>query len=180
MRSITLAALLFASTCAFAQSQHFGFKEFVLGGDAATVEKNPRFLCKTNKDNLMADRTCTLRPGEKETIAGVQVRLMFLNFYDRTLHSMGISFAPEDFDQVVNALKEKYGEAKLTTERFQNRMGATFENHTLTWRRPGETVKATQFLGSLDTSNIAFRTDYAVEEFTRRKRPSVKKQAKDL
>lgn len=179
MRAIKVVALMCWSTLAFAQTNPFEFKGIALGSDISVLENTSRFECRDPK-NPIADRICSLRYGERETIAGVPVEVLLLYFYDGKLQTISISFDAKNFTQVADALKEKYGEGSLKTEEIQNRMGATFENRIVSWRSPGATLEAKRISGKIDRSSVLFRTDFALEEFAKRRGASVKQQAKDL
>lgn len=179
MRAITFLGLICACTSVLAQSEPFEFKGIALGSDIAAIESSSRFSCR-DPNSPIADRTCSLRYGEKETIAGAPVNTLLLHFYGGKLHAISISFEAKNFSQVADALKEKYGEAVFKTEEIQNRMGATFENRIYTWRRPEAILEAKRFSSKIDTSSAFFRTDFALQEFTRRRGSSVKEKAKDL
>ncbi|MBU1206459.1 MAG: hypothetical protein KKH04_05960 [Proteobacteria bacterium] len=177
MSAIMIFALLCVSTSVLAQSEPFEFKGITLGSDIAAIEGNSRFSCR-DSNSPGADQTCSLREGE--TIAGAPVSALLLTFYGRKLHGIYIWFDAKHFPQVAGALKEKYGEGDLKTKEVQNRMGATFENRIYTWRKPGATLHVERFAGKLDRSSVIFRTDFAIEEFGRRRGSSAKEKAKDL
>ena len=179
MRALTIVALLCAPMSAFAQSDPFEFKGIALGSEIAAIESNPRFSCRIANDPI-ADQVCSLRFGEKETIAGAPIGTLLLFYYNGKLQTISISFAAKDFLQVADALKAKYGEGSAKTEAIMNRMGATFENRIVTWRKPGATAEAKRFSSKLDTSSVRFQTDAAMEEFKRRRGSTAKEQAKDL
>jgi hypothetical protein len=133
------------------------------------IKATKRFVCVDHINGKFGDQICGLSTGESETIAGVPVKTMVLSIYDGKLHAIIINFDPDGFDQVVDGLKEKYGESNPMNEQIQNRMGATFENSTFSWRRADATLKATKYSASLDQSSVMFRTDFAIEEFKRRR-----------
>lgn len=179
MRLARLGALLLLSSVASAQDSPLEFKGIALGSDISTVESSGRFSCRDSQSPL-ADRMCYLKLREKETIAGAPVRVLLLHYYSGKLERITVAFDEKHFSQVTAALMEKYGQGQLKTEEVQNRMGATFENKTYSWRRGAATLQARRYSSKLDTSTVMYGTDYALKEFTRRKATSVKEGAKDL
>jgi hypothetical protein len=177
MRVFIFILAAIASTTAFAQSEPFDFKGIALGSDISVIENNPKFSCHNINDPI-ADQTCALEYGE--TIAGTLVNKLMLYYYDGKLHTILIKFDATNFSQVAEALKEKYGGGNSKSERVQNRMGETFENRIVTWRKPGQILEATQFSGKLDTSSVMYRGDFALKEFNRRTGSTAKEKAKDL
>jgi hypothetical protein len=179
MRLILVILAMLASSLALGQSETFEFKGIALGSDIATIEANPRFSCR-NPSSPIADLVCSLRYGENETIAGVPISALLLYYYNGKLQTISISLDSKQFPQVSEALKEKYGEGNVKTDAVQNRMGATFENKILSWRKPGATLEAKRFTSKIDRSSVIYRTDFAIEEFQRRHGSTTKEQAKDL
>ena len=59
-----------------------------------------------------------------------------------------------------------------------NRAGATFENRNITWRKGKAFVRARRYAGQLDTSTVSYESDFAFEEFARRRESSIKRKAK--
>jgi len=155
------------------------FKGIELGSDMSVIEDTGRFSCR-DPGNPIADRICTLNYDESETIAGAPVRVLALYYYSGKLESISISFEENQFLQITAALSEKYGQGKARSEAIQNRMGATFENKILLWRRGKATVEATRYSGTVDRSSVVFRSDFSMEEFARRRKSSIKGKAKDL
>lgn len=155
------------------------FKGIALGSDMSIVEDTGRYTCR-DPQSPIADRICSLKYGENETIAGVPVRSIFLHYYSGKLENISITLEEGNFSQVSAALVAKYGKGHVRTETLRNRMGAAFENNIFTWRRGKATLEAKRYFGKLDVSAITYRSDFALEEFTRRRGASTKARAKDL
>ena len=155
------------------------FKGIALGSAIATIEDTGRFSCR-DPGNPIADRICSLKFNEKETIAGAPIRVLALYYYSGKLESISIAFDEKHFSQVAAALAEKYGQGNMKSETLQNRMGATFENRILSWRRGEATLEAKRYSGKIDTSSVMYGSDFALQEFTRRRKTSVKDSTKDL
>lgn len=155
------------------------FKGIALGSAIATIEDTGRFSCR-DPGSPIADRICSLKFNERETIAGVPIRVLALYYYSGKLETISIAFDEKYFSQVAPALSEKYGQGTVRLETLQNRMGATFENRILSWRRGQATLEAKRYSGKLDTSSVMYRSDFALQEFARRRKASVKGTSKDL
>jgi hypothetical protein len=174
-----MVLLLTVGVFVYAADEPFEFKGIALGSDFDTVKADKKFDCSDTPKRAGGDQTCFLG-GKQETIAGIAVDGMLLSFYGGKLHSISIYFNADNFEHVVDALSQKYGDGDVKTEVVQNRMGATFENHIYSWRRSDETLVATRFTSKLDRSSVVFRTDFSVEEFTRRRNSSINQDSKDL
>ncbi len=155
------------------------FKGIALGSAIATIEDTGRFSCR-DAGNPIADRICSLKFNERETIAGVPIRVLLLYYYSGKLETISLTFDEKHFSQVAAALVEKYGQGNSRSETLQNRMGATFENRILSWRRGQATLEAKRYSGKLDASGVMYRSDFALQEFAKRRKSSVKDSSKDL
>jgi hypothetical protein len=177
--AVTLTLLLLLASPASAQETPFEFKGIALGSDISSIEKSSRFSCQ-DPQSPIADRVCTLKFGEKETIAGAPVQILLLYYYSGKLEAITISFDAKHFSQVAGALTEKYGEGTVKTEAVQNRMGATFENEIYLGRRDDAALEAKRYSSKLDRSSVMYRSDFALQEFGRRQGTTAKDKAKDL
>jgi len=179
MKSFVAAAVLMAASFAHAETDTFEFKGMALGADVAQFEKNRRFLCLKPK-NASADLACGMRRADGETIAGIPVESLMLFFTEAKLQTIYITFASKEFDTVVAALQEKYGKVTPLTDEVQNRMGATFNNETYSWRKSDQVLKAEKYGSKITTSRVTFQTDAGFDEFARRLEAQKKANAKDL
>jgi hypothetical protein len=161
------------------QSTGLEFKGIALGSAMATIEDTGRFSCR-DPGSPIADRICSLKYNERETIAGVPVRLLLLYYYSGKLETISIAIDEKYFSQVLAALSEKHGPGSVKSETLQNRMGATFENRIVSWRRGEATLDVKRYSGKIDTSSVMYRSDFALQEFARRRKGSVKNNSKDL
>ncbi|HAM59574.1 MAG TPA: hypothetical protein DCQ64_30860 [Candidatus Rokubacteria bacterium] len=179
MRFAAFTLLLFLASSGYAQEPPFDFKGIALGSDISSIENTSRFSCR-DPQSPIADRVCSLKFGERETIAGASVEVLLLYYYSGKLETISISFSAKHFSEVAAALTEKYGAGSVKTEAVQNRMGATFENKIYSWRRDNATLEAKRYSSKLDRSSVMYRTDFAQQEFARRRGTTVKEKAKDL
>lgn len=151
---------LCASHAAMARAETFAFKGIELGSPIARLTADHRFECRAVATPI-ADRVCSLRAGEKETIAGAPIDSMFL-FYDRAhLTGITLNLAERHFPAVVSALRGRYGEAGLTTEVIRNFSGAPFENRIHHWRKGGASLVAQRYAGRIDRSIIRYLDETA-------------------
>jgi hypothetical protein len=51
---------------------------------------------------------------------------------------------------------------------MQNMTGAAFENRIYTWRRGSASLEVQTYGRDLETSSMIYRTDYSLQEYTRR------------
>lgn len=167
MRTLALALVLLLTPAAFAQERPFDLNGIALGSELAAVERTSRFACSEPR-SAVADQLCRLKPGEKETLADAPVKGMFLYYYRGKLEMISVTLEPKDFPDVVAALTKKYGTGSMETETVRNVSGAAFENKIYSWRRGAATLEAQTYGRSLDASSVIYRTDFSLEEYTRR------------
>lgn len=182
MRKTVAFSLLFLivnMSLAYSQESSFDFKGIALKSDISIIENDPRFTCKVPQDQIY-DRHCVLNPSARETIADAPINFLMLGYYYDLLESIYISFDEKYFSGVISALNEKYGTVEVKTETVRNRAGGSFENRIYTWGRNKATLKAERYSSRLDSSSVLYRTDFAIEEFARRKKAADKKKAGDL
>ena len=72
------------------------------------------------------------------------------------------------FVDVVAALTKQYGKAAVETETMQNLSGASYENRIYTWRRGNATLEVQTYGRDLENSSMIYRTDFSLQEYTRR------------
>ncbi len=178
-RTSLLAALLLAAAPALAAAEKLGFKGVTLGSDLSQIASNPKFDCRIVVTPI-ADKVCSLRPRERETIAGAPVESLFY-FYDQTgLTGIVVHLDEKHFQPVVSALTDKFGSPVLKTEVVKNLKGAGFENRTYRWTRPEGSLQAQRYAGRLDKSAIRFTDDSAALRNQQRRALLAKDPRKDL
>jgi hypothetical protein len=92
-------------------------------------------------------------------------------FVDDKLASTLWKFPHSQFHDVSAALTKKYAnraQPLYTQSAVQNRMGATYSNHTLTWRSTLSTAQLEEYSGDLDTSAVRVEDRSLVKEFDKR------------
>lgn len=178
-RGLFFAGAVFASCFAFAASEPFGFKGIDLGSGIEPVASNPKYDCRS-ASAPGSDTICSLRAQEKETIAGAPIRSLFFFYYDGKLTGIAIHLEEKNFAQVVEALRGKYGEARLEREAIRNLKGVGFENRAYTWTGQGATLMARRYSGRLDLSSIRFSADELIHRIEQRKAAVAKDPGKDL
>lgn len=178
MRWLLATALSVFSAATLAQSTPlFEFKGFRIGETTyAQVQSANQFECRTIKEPV-ADYACQAR---RETIAGAPTSSVLLVFYGDKLTTIMITFGTEDFQQVKRALEDKYGQGKIASSTVQNRMGASFDNETITWRSSGSSMTLKMRDRKIDQASLSITASTAVDEFNRRVHAADKKNAGDL
>ena len=180
MRLLALILLLLFASPGSAQMSPFEFNGVALGTDLASIERTAflprivpggprtsRFSC-TESRSPVADQLCRLKSGERETIGDAPVKGLFLYFYSGKLEMISLTLEPKHFPDVVGALTKRYGTGSIETETVQNLTGGTFENKIHSWRRNKATLEAQTYGRNLETSSLIYRTDFSLEEYTRR------------
>jgi hypothetical protein len=183
MKATIFILAIISSSLVYGQSEPLEFKGIVLGSDITLIENDTKYICESIKDTT-SDHVCYRgRTGDEtinETIAGEPVTFLALFYTKRKLGQIIITFKPESFSKVAEALTVKYGEGKTRTELIQNQLGATFKNQIITWRKQNAIIEIELYYGKLDRSAVKFIADFAVEEFEKRRIPALKERAEDL
>lgn len=170
IRVVPLAALLIGLLLAApapAQEMPFDLNGLTLGSALAPVEGSSRYTCM-DPQSPAADKLCRLRPGQSETVGGAPVKRLFLYYYSGKLEMISVTLDAKHFVDVVAALTKQYGKASVETETMQNASGTSFENRIYTWRRGNASLEVQTYGRDLDNSSMIYRTDFSLQEYTRR------------
>jgi len=177
--SLLVAAGLLAAMPAGAANEKLGFKGIELGSSLTRIASNPKYDCRV-VNTPIADMVCSLRPSEKETIAGAPIESLFY-FYDQsTLTGIVFSLAEKHFQPVISALSEKFGKPGLKSDSVKNLKGDVFEDRIYRWTRPEGSLQAQRYAGRLDKSSIRFTDDTAAQRIEQRRALLAKDPRKDL
>ena len=182
MKKILFIAALFLLSNTLVHAQEaapFDFKGIALKSSLSAIKDDPRFRCSEPRDKIY-DQICFLNSSAMETIAGAPIKTLMLLYYFDRLESIYITFGEKNFLDVASALNEKYGSVDVQKETVHNKAGASFENRTYKWGRNGAILTAERYGSDLATSKVEFRTDFSLQEFTRRTKAADKKKASDL
>lgn len=172
------AALLLAAMPASADEK-LGFKGVELGSSLSQIASNPKYECHIVSTPI-ADKVCSLRAQEKETIAGAPIDSLFY-FYDQSgLTGIVVNLPETHFQPVIAALSEKFGAPALKTEIVKNLKGVAHENQSYRWQRPEGSLQAERYAGRLDKSSIRFTDDNAAQRVQQRRTLLAKDPRKDL
>jgi hypothetical protein len=106
-RLILTPALLIAVSGALADKP-YEFNGLALGTPLATIQDQRRWDCAESKSHK-GQATCFLDREHKESIGGVAMDTVTLQFRDRRLSTISAFFSEQDFDKVLDALKAKFG-----------------------------------------------------------------------
>jgi hypothetical protein len=104
-RYLLSCLLLLWSLVANAQ---MGFKTAPFGASEAEVQKIGKLFCLPDKGGL-ADRRCMFDNPAHRTFGGLYSDELWLNFVGGKLDSFTGQFRPAAFDQIRDALQQKYG-----------------------------------------------------------------------
>lgn len=176
---LLLAASLLAAASACAEDGKLAFKGVELGSSLAQIASNPKFDCRV-VNTPIADKVCSLRPREAETIAGAPIDSLFY-FYDQSsLTGIVVNLPEKHFQPVVAALTEKFGTPSLKTETVKSLKGAAFENRSYRWSKSEGSLLAERYAGRLDKSVIRFTDDSAAQRIQQRRALLARDPRKDL
>jgi hypothetical protein len=155
MRTLILLLGFCASAWAGTAEPTLAFKGVALGSSITAISDDPRYACPAITAPG-ADRICSLREHEKETIAGVPVRSLFWFFYRGRLNRIVINIDESDFAKVEAALQSRYGPGEVRTEGISNLKGKRFENRIHSWHPAGGSLVAQRYAGRVDWSVIRY------------------------
>lgn len=174
-----LGVTLLLTASAAPAAERLGFKGVELGSSLAQIASNPKFECHL-VNTPIADKICSLRAQEKETIAGAPIDSLFY-FFDRSeLTGIVINLGEAHFQPVVDALSQKFGKPTLKTETVKSLKGAVHENRSYHWQHPEGSMQAERFAGRLDKSSVRITDDSATQRVQQRRALLAKDPRKDL
>lgn len=161
-------------TCFAAESPPIEFKGIRIGSKTADLPNNWRCEYKKTK---FSDTVCT---AFKETIAGAQARLGIVYAFEYKVNVISIVFDSSDYQQIKLALIEKYGTGDVNDFEVTNRMGASFDNQTVTWADSANLMTLTKRSGNVDRGGLTIKSKTAGSELRERMDSESKTNAKDL
>ena len=175
LRLLTIVACTVASlTCHAAETPLIEFKGIRIGSKTADLPNN--WQCEYKKTKL-SDTVCT---AYKETIAGSPAKLGIVYAIDYKVNVISILFGNSEYQQIKLALIEKYGKGDVKDSEVTNKMGARFDNQTVTWADPTSVMTLSKRSGNVDRGDLTIRSTVAVSEFRERMESDSKANAKDL
>lgn len=89
-------------------------------------------------------------------VAGAKMGFLTLDYHNRLLYRVVGSFYSRDHSILYAAFTQKYGPAKETTEKWQAKSGATFDNAVSTWRFDGGELKLESMGLEIDKAIFTF------------------------
>lgn len=155
----------------------YSFKWLKLGESKSTIGTDG-FTCKDG-NGIISDTTCYMFHGT--TIADTEAEIVALYFYNDILQRVTVTFKESEFEKVRISIQNKYGvpsNSKKTT--VQNKMGASFENTTVTWNNGVSMLELEQRSGRVDDSQASYSLKSYETEFNKRFKQSTNKSANDL
>lgn len=108
MNRLVLATALLVSMSGVRADKPYDFNGLKLGTSLATVQDQRRWDC-VNSKGRKGQATCFLDREHKESIGGVSVDTVSLQFRSGRLSAISAFFPEQDFEKVLDALKAKYG-----------------------------------------------------------------------
>lgn len=150
------------------------------------------YSCRTlsKESKRIGDRYCSVagKPGMTSmpalspagTYAGVPANVSAF-FYNDKFALADIKFFSDEFETVLGALTERYGQPdSLTREPVQTPMGATYENVKGKWQRREVILTVERFGSNVNESRVTYSTTWGLVEAERRNREQRKKGAGDV
>jgi hypothetical protein len=141
---LILAAALLVSMSGVRSDTPYDFNGLKLGTPLATVQ-----------DQRQA--TCFLDREHKESIGGVAVDTVSLQFDNGRLSVIAASFPEQDFEKVLDALKGKYGNPTQETTTSAICVDTKWTDHEATWSSGSTKIKAKKCNRRMFRSTVEYR-----------------------
>jgi hypothetical protein len=136
----------------------------------------PNVICH-DLTNPMVDHACR-QPNVTYAGTGANMTVYFL---DGVSTGVSVNLDSKNFDVVVGALKEKYGNPTNIDEReIQTGMGKILTNTLLVWKRGNSRLRAERYSSKITESSVMLMDDKSVERSHERKTLDTKKRSEDL
>lgn len=188
MKAILLAILLIAAGAAMAQ-ERMDIKGIAVGmqkGDL--LGKYPDLRCFKLPDPGWREGCTATRANdhanmsvlELDTYAGRRPTGVMILVRDDKVTSVQVELKGEAFVDVTGALAERWGKPTVETSTVQNRMGASFQQETHTWRSGSESIRARKLGRKLDVMDVTLMSLEAVKEEAEQRKQRAKDAKKDL
>lgn len=175
-----LPAFLAVLLCSFpAQAERFGLKGIVLGSPVSQIANNPSYDCRAVKTPT-ADRVCSLRKDETDTLAGAPVSSAFYYYDQGALTGIVVHLDEKRFPSVLAALSSKYGRPSSRTETVKNLSGKPFENSIHRWQLGDDAIVAQRYSGRLDQSSVRISDETAAARIRQRRDLLIRQPGSDL
>lgn len=190
MKTIILSILFLTVNFSFAaEIEPFSFKEIPLNSHYEFLNNYSAFQCVEISGQTFADKQCTYTntpyknatDQRLNTFGGVDIREITLQYLNDKLKNVLVIFVPQSFDQVVGALRSKYGPpSEEKNSEFKTKGGAKYENNSYRWRQGKSSLAAEKYFGDMKTSLVQYKMDDYYPEVDRRSREKAKQGASDL
>lgn len=144
---------VFAFDSATAAAERYGFKDDKLG------ESTQDFRSKHPSDSWAGqppdghdcwhDEDGKVSCPVKTTILGKKT-VAFYQFMNDRLYQIQVPFFSVDFENMLAAVKDRYGVAEESTRDYQNRLGAHFPGRVASWTKDTDTI----VLSEIGSNNV--------------------------
>ncbi len=112
---------------------------------------------------------------------GVPIQSMLVRFREDKLVSVYLVYASDSFGTLSAAMVERFGKPDMDrTSPVQNRMGASFDNRSMTWIHGDAMLWIRQRASQVDRGSVTFTSKQYLEDADRERKDEAKARAKDL
>ena len=180
MKKIIAALAFFAFAQASVAEDAYAFKGWKLDEQISNMNMTGLLCSKGN--GIIADKQCIEKAYKSsETIAGAPIQFMVLFFFDDVLSSIAIREDEKYFNQIRDAMIEKYGKpTSENNEPIQNRAGASFDNSILEWDNSVSKIQLKRRSGKIDASSIVYSSKSGLAESGKRSKQNAASGSHDL
>lgn len=140
------------------ESPRFEFKGIYPGLKTESLSDDWR--CEHKKTSF-SDTICSSIKRSGETIAGAKTKQVLILATNYTTEQVVVVFDSKDYLRIKTALIEKYGNGEVLNFEVANRMGAKFDNQTVTWRDNSTEMELRKLASKVDQGNLTIKyTDW--------------------
>ncbi|MGB1561588.1 MAG: hypothetical protein ACPHN2_08835 [Sinimarinibacterium flocculans] len=166
--------------CLLAGSTAHAAPPLELKGYAIGAKKTPAIAHAVSCGHDFVPGFDTCIPNVPQTIAGVEMNTFSLQFHGDVLKGISGSFSADHFDDVLSALKSKYGVPKITAGEVSNAMGAKFDDVIAAWDHPNGGILLKKRAGKIDRSMISVSAKDMMSIHDAAEAEELKRRAADL
>jgi len=141
MQRLILASALFVAMSSALADKPYDFNGLTLGTPLANIQDQRRWDCVESKSHK-GQATCFLDREHKESIGGVAMDTVSLQFHERRLSAISAFFSEQDFEKVLDALKARYGNPRQESATSAICLDTKSSDHEAIWSNGASSIKA--------------------------------------
>jgi len=135
------------------------FMGIELGSDISKTIQDKRFKCR-RADSPVAELTCRLGARYEEDVYGVPLSSLTLNYFNRKLRAIVITFDSAHFKAVKEGLEQAYGPfQERLVERYVTRRARVFKGYVYIWAKGPFFIDAIEYFSAGSDSAVLYKLE---------------------